>query len=146
PDARISDPENPSHIFSWLLEEMRDDRGSVVRYSYKAEDGTGVDAGKASESNRFAHAGAFLPTSQRYLKRIQYWTRLPVSDRAAPIPTGDNDYLFEVVFDYGEHDSDAPAPTASNAWSVRADPFSSFRSTFEVRTYRLCRRVLMFHR
>ena len=26
-----------------------------------------------------------------------------------------------------------------------ADPFSSYRSGFEVRTYRLCQRVLMFH-
>src|SRR5262249_26210036 len=32
------------------------------------------------------------------------------------------------------------------AWSVRKDPFSSSRATFEVRTYRLCRRVLTFHR
>jgi hypothetical protein len=30
-------------------------------------------------------------------------------------------------------------------WPVRSDPFSSYRSGFEVRTYRLCRRVLMFH-
>src|SRR5262249_31731092 len=30
-------------------------------------------------------------------------------------------------------------------WSVRLDPFSSYRAGFEVRTYRLCRRVLMFH-
>ena len=28
---------------------------------------------------------------------------------------------------------------------MRLDPFSSYRSGFEVRTYRLCRRVLMFH-
>jgi hypothetical protein len=26
-----------------------------------------------------------------------------------------------------------------------ADPFSTYRSTFELRTYRLCRRALMFH-
>ena len=31
------------------------------------------------------------------------------------------------------------------AWPVRDDPFSSYRSGFEVRTYRLCRRALMFH-
>jgi RHS repeat-associated protein len=30
-------------------------------------------------------------------------------------------------------------------WSVRPDPFSVYRSRFEVRTYRRCRRVLMFH-
>ena len=31
------------------------------------------------------------------------------------------------------------------AWPVRVDPWSSFRSGFEVRTYRRCRRILMFH-
>src|ERR1019366_2179942 len=30
-------------------------------------------------------------------------------------------------------------------WDCRLDPFSTYRSTFEVRTYRLCRRTLMFH-
>ena len=30
-------------------------------------------------------------------------------------------------------------------WLRRPDAFSSFRSGFEIRTYRLCRRVLMFH-
>jgi hypothetical protein len=31
-------------------------------------------------------------------------------------------------------------------WAVRRDPFSTYRSGFEIRTYRLCRRILMFHR
>ncbi len=54
--------------------------------------------------------------------------------------------MFEVVFDYGEHDSDAPMPEEpGKAWLIRNDPFSSYRAGFEVRTYRLCRRVLMFH-
>jgi hypothetical protein len=30
-------------------------------------------------------------------------------------------------------------------WPIRKDPFSTYRAGFEVRTYRLCRRVLMFH-
>ena len=30
-------------------------------------------------------------------------------------------------------------------WPARQDPFSSYRPGFEVRTYRLCRRVLVFH-
>jgi len=30
-------------------------------------------------------------------------------------------------------------------WDIRPDPFSSCRAGFEVRTYRLCRRTLMFH-
>jgi len=34
--ARIADPEHAEHVFSWLLEETRDDRGNVVCYRYKA--------------------------------------------------------------------------------------------------------------
>ena len=30
-------------------------------------------------------------------------------------------------------------------WKARVDPFSTYRAGFEVRTYRLCQRVLMFH-
>jgi hypothetical protein len=56
-----------------------------------------------------------------------------------------SDWLFEVVFDYGEHDDAAPTTAEVRSWSARKDPFSLFRSTFDVRTYRLCRRVLMFH-
>lgn len=36
-------------------------------------------------------------------------------------------------------------PAETSEWAIRSDPFSSYRSGFEVRTYRLCRRVLMFH-
>lgn len=53
--------------------------------------------------------------------------------------------MFEVVFDYGEHDQTNPTPNESGVWSIRNDPFSSYRAGFEVRTYRLCQRVLMFH-
>jgi hypothetical protein len=35
--------------------------------------------------------------------------------------------------------------TPSGSWPARQYPFSHYRSCFEVSTYRLCRRVLMFH-
>ncbi|GAX46356.1 Mono(ADP-ribosyl)transferase SpvB [Tolypothrix sp. NIES-4075] len=50
------------------------------------------------------------------------------------------------MFDYGEHDLENPTPEAVQSWRCRPDAFSSFRSGFEIRTYRLCQRVLMFHR
>jgi hypothetical protein len=150
PAARITDPGCPERIFSWLIEEIRDDRGNIVRYTYKAEDAAEVDAGNASESNRFeTHADGtrtFLATAQRYVKRIQYGNRTPVTDRDAPAPVNAEDWLFEVVFDYGEHDTRNPTPAEVKPWLARMDPFSNHRATFEVRTYRLCRRVLMFHR
>jgi Salmonella virulence plasmid 65kDa B protein len=55
------------------------------------------------------------------------------------------EWLFEVVFDYGEHDPDRPTPRELVPWVCRADPFSTYRAGFEVRTYRLCQRILMFH-
>jgi hypothetical protein len=54
--------------------------------------------------------------------------------------------MFELVFDCGEHDLVNPIPQDTAApWTCRLDPFSTFRPGFEVRTYRLCRRALMFH-
>ncbi|MBA3489800.1 MAG: hypothetical protein H0T78_09715, partial [Longispora sp.] len=47
--------------------------------------------------------------------------------------------------DYGDHNSDLPMPAPDRPWTCRRDPFSTYRAGFEVRTYRLCRRVLMFH-
>jgi RHS repeat-associated protein len=144
-DARVMDPAAPERVFSWLLKEIRDDRGNIVRYSYKPEDGKGVLRSKASEASRFVRQAdgthQFVATAQRYLKCVQYGNRTPFSASG---------WLFEVVFDYGEHDTASPDPSdraaGSRPWPVRLDPFSSHRAGFEVRTYRLCRRVLVFHR
>ena len=53
--------------------------------------------------------------------------------------------MFEVVLDYGEHDPSDPKPDDAGDWLCRNDPFSSYRAGFEVRTYRLCQRILQFH-
>jgi RHS repeat-associated protein len=153
--ARIADPSDRRRVFAWLLEETRDDRGNVARYVYKPEDAAAVDAARASEACRFelrSDGGrTFLATAQRYLKRIQYGNATPVLDRDTALPDADAAWHFELVFDYGEHDPLNPTPRDDqrpNAppWTVRADPFSFHRPGFELRTYRLCRRVLMFHR
>jgi RHS repeat-associated protein len=142
PKCRIADPADPSRVFKWLLEATFDDKGNVIFYEYKAEDATGIDPTAANERNR-QNGGA--PFTNLYVKRLCYGTQTPyqreedLSKRA--------DWLFEVVFDYGEHDPANPVPAEDPArkWNTRADPFSNFRSTFDIRTYRLCRRVLMFH-
>jgi len=136
-DSRIFDPAAPQRVFSWLICRTQDDRGNAVIYRYAGEDGTGVDLTQAHER----HRGAADRTANRYLKRIRYGNRVP-----AATPDADElDWMFDVVFDYGEHDPDAPTPGGTADWPCRNDPFSSYRSGFEVRTYRLCRRVLMFH-
>ena len=131
PASRIADPTDPRRIFSWLLEESRNDRGDIIVYEYKAEDGVGVDFAATEESNRLRTA---FP--QRYLKRVRY------GNRAMGVPA---DWMFEVVLDYGEHPIEA-TPVEDQAWPARSDPFSSGRAGFELRTWRLCRRVLLFHR
>src|SRR5204862_7611729 len=50
-----------------------------------------------------------------------------------------------IVLDYGEHDADDPKPNDPGKWVCRNDPFSSYRAGFEMRTYRLCQRILVFH-
>jgi hypothetical protein len=103
-------------------------------------------------------------SANRYLKRIKYGNRKPNRDAttwhatdATQLPN--DTWMFEVVFDYGEghYAEEAPDtkrqvfartqidPPAGSYWPVRQDPFSTYRAGFEARTYRLCRRVLMFH-
>jgi RHS repeat-associated protein len=150
-ESRIADSATRRHIYSWLISESRDDRGNAIRYRYKADDGAGVTLSRPCERNRGA-ANDPARTTQRYLKRILYGNRKPLlaadGERPRVVPSADwaaAQWLFEVVLDYGEHDADAPSSSEAAPWNYRPDPFSSYRSGFEVRTTRLCQRVLMFH-
>lgn len=128
----------PARVFSWLICQTYDDRGNVAVYDYKPEDDAGVDLGQAHEVNRPAAARA----RNRYISSIRYGNRV---SRLVDQTLSDPGWIFEVVFDYGEHDPAAPTPGDSGQWLCRRDLFSSYRAGFEVRTYRLCQRVLMFH-
>jgi RHS repeat-associated protein len=126
-----------SRIFCWLISESYDDLGNAIYYEYKIEDEVGVDLSQLNEKNRKDNARH----ANRYLKYVRYGNLEPYrrgEDLHNP------EWMFEVVFDYGKHDPDSPSRELGS-WSVRKDPFSSYRAGFEVRTYRLCRRVLMFH-
>jgi hypothetical protein len=135
--ARIADPGSPRRVFTWLLEETRDDRGNVTVYRYKAEDRANVPPA-ACEANRLSSEA---PVVNRYLKHIRYGNTVPFD--TSP---GLDSAAFEVIFDYGEHDAATPTADEAQPWPARQDPFSTYRPGFEIRTYRLCRRVLMFHR
>jgi RHS repeat-associated protein len=146
-ESRIADPADPSRIFSWLICQSQDDRGNVIRYKYQEENSANIDPTQTNERNRTSSAN-------RYLKRILYGNR--TSFLVQP-DVEKLKWLFEVVFDYGEghYQVQPPDPqgrefakAATNGptpWLVRQDPFSQYRSGFEVRACRLCRRVLMFH-
>ncbi|MEN9521321.1 MAG: hypothetical protein RLZZ381_3909, partial [Cyanobacteriota bacterium] len=145
-NSRIADPEHPTHVFSWLICESYDDKGNAIYYSYRSEDennSVGIDLAHAHESNRTPASRS----ANRYLKHIYYGNATPRQKTDEDLSVR-RDWLFEVVFDYGEHDRDNPSPKEPTQWTtdtLRPDPFSFYRSGFEVRTYRLCRRVLMFH-
>ena len=159
-NSRIADPRNPKHVFSWLICRSFDDKGNAIVYDYAEENGEGVDLDLANERHRER-------TANRYLRRVRYGNRVPLlSDPAKPdlrkphLAQHDVDaaqWMFSLVFDYGEGRCREEEPDrdgrifarasydAQGPWPVRRDPFSSFRSCFEVRTYRLCRHALMFH-
>lgn len=134
-ETRVCDPSDPTRVARWLLAERFDDRGNIMRYGYKRENIDGVDLSSVFERGRRddpdAHGG------MRYLKRIQYANSAP-HDRF--------NWHYEIVFDYGEHDTDNPRSTEDRPWLVRPDPYSDHRNGFECRVWRRCHRVLMFHR
>lgn len=149
--ARIADPMDAKRVFSWLICETRDDKGNVVLYEYKPEDGEGLNLALVHERNRGARDDPRRRVN-RYIKRIRYGNRAPLLDTSGQRPRFLNDnqinsagWMFEVVFDYGEHDPSAPKPSDGASWTYRTDPFCTYRAGFEIRTTRRCRRVLMFH-
>lgn len=160
PESRVADPMDGSRIFSWLICQSHDDKGNVIVYGYKAEDSARIfeDAnGNAVPKPHERNRSDATRKAQRYLKCIRYGNRAPFlpvlkADAAWPEPPaaritddGSNAWMFEAVFDYGDHDANSPMPHDAGIWPARQDPFSSYRAGFEVRTYRLCQRVLMFH-
>ncbi|WP_434422040.1 SpvB/TcaC N-terminal domain-containing protein [Nannocystis pusilla] len=128
--SRIADPADPTRVFTWLIDQTSDDRGNLVRFEYKQEDLEDVDTESLEEHERLAVTQA---QAQRYLKRIYY-------GNTTPYVAGD--WHFEVLLDYGEHDAYG---TETGTWPARPDTFSNFRSCFDLRTRRLCRRILMLH-
>src|SRR4051812_8113486 len=74
--TQIADPKDARRVFTWFLEESKDDKGNFVVYEYKAEDGKRVDQNKTSERSRFETQAdgtrKFVATAQRYLKRVKY--------------------------------------------------------------------------
>ena len=147
-NSRIADPEDPNRIFSWLISETRDDRGNAIIYEYKPEDSDGVNTHLLHERNRTEKGRS----ANSYIKRIKYGNRTLLFDAEGRRPAfltweqiENAGWMFEIVFDYGEHEERFPKPEEDKPWPVRPDPFSTYKPGFEVRTYRLCQRILMFH-
>ncbi|MEL6128891.1 MAG: SpvB/TcaC N-terminal domain-containing protein, partial [Cyanobacteria bacterium J06628_4] len=134
-NSRLVDPANPHHIFEWHVSETFTPSGEHVVYDYKSENTDNIP-NDLCEVNR-------TQTANKYIERIQYGNVHPF----APGQAAGDDWRFEVVFDYGEYHLDSDTPYIPvRAWSRRQDSFSTYHSGFEIRTHRLCRSILMFHR
>lgn len=141
--ARIVDPADPLKIFEWFVEFTHDDKHNCAVYEYISENHAGAPVQELHQRNR--ENGLSLYTNI-YLKRVRYGNRTPYKTPGAPRPAA-SDYLFETVFDFGEHAAVSPCEPAPGAeWEYRNDAFSEYRSGFEIRTNRLCKSVLLYHR
>lgn len=139
--ARIADPLTPSHTAVWLTEESVSPVGEHIWYQYRAENSDGLAADGRDQS------------AMRYLSQVQYGNLTGAADLylwSGNVPPDTVNWLFTLVFDYGERGSDPAVsppftPVSGASWTVRQDPFSRYDFGFEIRTHRLCRQVLMFH-
>ncbi len=147
-NSRISDSLYPDHVFSWLLCRTFDDKGNVIVYEYKAENDDGIDPADLPlhERNRTSAQRSV----NRYIKSIRYANNTPwfpqyENESLTSEPALPSLWHFGAVFDYGEHNETAPRPEDAGEWELRPDPYSRYNSGFEIRSYRRCKRVLMFH-
>ena len=147
-ESRIFDVDanGRKRIFSWLVSESFDAHGNAIKYMYKAENSDGLEDCEAHAVYE-AHRTPLSRQRMKYLKAIQYGNRTPNRDLVlwSPLDINSLDFMFEVIFDYGEHDQSVPTTAEPSNWSLREDAFSSYNSGFEMRTYRLVRRILVFH-
>ena len=127
PESRRTDPKDASRVGEWLLEESLNTRGEHIQYVYAGNGG-----------------------AQRYLSHVRYGnvkadTSLYAWKTNPPKP---DQWHFELVFDYGERSTEYQKKPRYEALQPqkRSDGFSTFAYGFELRTDRLCRQVLMFHR
>lgn len=161
-ESRIANPSFENHVFEWLVCESFDDKGNAILYEYKRETSEGITAIELHERNR----GEKSRSANLYFGRIRYGNRIPYYpyENENDSISARNDWMFEIVFDYGEgyyfensdnviNDDGATIVLARhnnssgslNSWDVRQDEFSNYRSGFEIRTSRLCKSIKMVH-
>jgi len=149
--AKIFDPQDPSRIYEWLLEESFDDKGDHIIYVYQKENSDDL-----IEQVLNNHCGNDRDTqTNTYISYVKYGNDKAIIDGA--LVTGKSstalnsvDWHFEIVFDYGQYDIDVNNQDIHNIpagkqWACRQDPFSQYDAGFEIRTLRQCQNILLFH-
>ena len=100
-----ADLQDPTRIFSWEISQSYDDKGNAIIYEYAQENADNVEVWRPHEHNRSRAAN-------RYIKRIKYGNVVSRLDDANLLDPA-RQWLFEVVFDYGEHSAVPPSTTVS---------------------------------
>jgi RHS repeat-associated protein len=137
----LSHPENPTKIYEWLPEFFFDDKGNCTQYVYKKENEIGFDESLLHNRNRLKNGK--ITYTNLYPEKILYGNKTPYKQFGDAFPV-ESDYMFQSIFDYGTlliNDSFEKI----NSWDFRPDAFSDYKAGFEIRTTRLCKRVLLFH-
>ncbi|KAF5578164.1 uncharacterized protein FSUBG_13855 [Fusarium subglutinans] len=125
--SRIFDASNPKRIFTWMLCEVHDPLGNAMVYIYKEEDEAGIselpDIRQACEAGRDGEAR----TRARYLKAIKCGNRKPSREaesweiehrETSKVGNVENEWMFEVVLDYGEHHVFEPSTNFVRDWNT----------------------------
>jgi len=143
PQARITNPAVLTQTAAWLIESSVSSTGEQIYYQYRPEDDIGCD-----DEEKTVHPDVI---AEGYLTAVWYGNKN--AGRTLPglhdSPSAE-DWLFTLVFDYGERDTDlAKEPDwvfpGQGDWLCRQDCFSGYEYGFNLRTRRLCRQVLMYH-
>ena len=137
----VANPDDGSKIFEWLPEFMYDDKGNCTQFIYKKEDGLGFDDTLLHNRNRIKNG--VITYTNLYIDKVLYGNKTPYKQFGEAFPL-EADYMFQTVFDYGTI-SDGDSPETIQNWDFRLDAFSDYKAEFEIRTTRLCKRVLLFH-
>ncbi len=140
-DSRIADPKDENRIYEWLPEFVFDDKGNCSHFVYKPEDDKGFDTSLLYNRNRLVSGN--ITYTNLYLEKVLYGNKTPYKKFGDAFPI-DSDYIFSTVFDYGTLKA-IDSVEKVNDWDFRLDAFSEYKSGFEIRTTRLCKRVLLYH-
>ncbi len=140
-NARIANPSDSSQIFEWLPQFVFNDKGNCAHYIYKRENEVGFDDSLLHNRNRLKDGK--ITYTNLYIDKVLYGNKTPYKQFGDAFPA-EIDYLFSTVFDYGTL---LPIDIVDkvNIWDFRNDAFSDYKAGFEIRTTRLCKRVLLFH-
>ncbi|GJC89484.1 mono(ADP-ribosyl)transferase SpvB [Colletotrichum liriopes] len=114
PATRIFDDSyGGTRIFSWLLSTSYDTNGNAVQYVYKEEDAAGTSPLSHSHAYRNKYLSSIKYGNQSTYRDVKNWDRLSAHPQ---------NWLFEVVLDYGEYSLTTEGLQATNDWSLRGMP------------------------